>query len=102
MVRIKSTAWMVMVVGAALLQACASTRVETRPAEDRYKLISDNMGKLATGGHVSRVDWSEDGSSLTFTRENKRYRYDLNARTLETADNDQGETERPSSRPQSR
>ena len=40
----------------ALLPGChGAARVDRKSADERYKLVSDNLSKLAIGGSISRI-----------------------------------------------
>jgi hypothetical protein len=62
--------------------ANAQDRLESLPGYDRYKLISDNLNELAVGGRISRIKWSEDGSTLAFRRLEKDYTFNLATREM--------------------
>jgi hypothetical protein len=84
--------------------AFAQTPLESIPGYNRYKRIEDNLDKFAVGGRISRIKWSEDGTSLTFRRLDKDYRFDLANRELaelkeeEENNGDDADTQ-PASRP---
>ncbi len=67
-----------------LLAGCAS--VQTSSPDERYDLVRKNLGKLAVGGTVSNVKWSEDNSALFFTRGKEKFRFELGIRHLESID----------------
>src|SRR4051812_20538553 len=64
--------------------ASAEDRLENLPGYDRYKLLNDSLDKLAVGGRVTQVEWSENGRSFTFKRDHKegRFRFDLDKREV--------------------
>ncbi|MCI0363998.1 MAG: DPP IV N-terminal domain-containing protein [Phycisphaerales bacterium] len=61
------------------------------------------MDKLAVGGRISNVKWSEDGSSMSYSRSGKRYRVDLaDGASIHIAPSAEGEREGNQTRPQRR
>ena len=56
---------------------CATSRPAPEAAEQRYKLVSDSLNKLVTGGRISQIEWSDDGSTVMYTRGEQRHRFDL-------------------------
>lgn len=94
--------WLPLVIAAA---GCSSSRpaaLDFKSAEDRYRLVSENMDKLATGGRVSQVHWSEDGKSVEFTRAGQRWTCDLASHSLQKADRKEENASQPQSKPRSR
>src|SRR5688572_15294628 len=88
-----------------VVSGCASTRAERQSPDERYKRVSDAMEKLDAQGRVSRVRWSDDGTSVSFSSSDQRYRFDLSERRLEQIEKEEAETEggaasRPATRPQ--
>ena len=72
---------------------CASNRVDPAVAEARHKLISDNMSQLVTGGKITHVRWSDDGSFVNFERLDQRFHFDLASRRFAGVDqNEQGDS----------
>ena len=77
-----------LVAACVILNACTTARVvsdHSRPAFDyeEFRAASEELGRFDPGGRVSGVSWSDDGSTLSFTRLGQRYDFDLLARTLE-------------------
>jgi len=73
----------------------AQDRFETLPGYDRYKLVTDSMNKLVTGGRISRINWNEELPLLEFVRDDVKYQIDietlvLSEREVETDDGDDG------------
>jgi dipeptidyl-peptidase-4 len=81
--------------------ASAQSRLESLPGYERYKLVSDALEGLAKQGRISRVKWSDDGSTLAFHYLEKDFRFDLKTRELtEFGDGDEdASTTQPASRP---
>src|SRR5436853_5816307 len=83
-----------LMLASLVFQGCAVNRVDPAVAEARHKLIADNMDKLASGGKINRVRWSDDGTSVSYVRSDQRCRFDLVARRfMSVAQNDQDETQ---------
>ena len=55
----------------------AQDRFETLPGYDRYKLVTDSMNQLVTGGRISRINWNDEHSRLEFVRDKVKYELDL-------------------------
>ena len=55
----------------------AQDRFETLPGYDRYKLVTDSMNELVTGGRISRINWNDEHSRLEFVRDHVKYELDL-------------------------
>ncbi|MCH8260398.1 MAG: S9 family peptidase [Planctomycetes bacterium] len=55
----------------------AQDRFETLPGYDRYKLVTDSMKELVTGGRISRINWNDERSMLEFVRDDVKYELDL-------------------------
>ena len=72
-------------------QTFASDRLDARPGYDRYTFVRDNISKLARGGTISDLKWSEDGATLEFTRDETRLQLDLE--TKQTTDLEWSEEE---------
>jgi dipeptidyl-peptidase 4 len=70
--------------------APAQDRLQTMPRYDRYEKIRREIGGAVTGGNLA-VRWADDGKSFTFTRDGKRFRYDIAGRKAI----EEGEAERP-------
>ncbi len=64
----------------------AQDRFETLPSYDRYKLVTDSMNELVTGGRIGRINWNEDVSTLQFVR--AKVSYELDLETLELSERD--------------
>ena len=62
----------------------AQDRFETLPGYDRYKLVTDSMNELVTGGRISRINFNDEHSRLEFVRDNVKYELDLE--TLELSE----------------
>ena len=62
----------------------AQDRFETLPGYDRYKLVTDSMTELVTGGRISRINWNDEHSRLEFVRNDVQYELDLE--TLELSE----------------
>jgi dipeptidyl-peptidase-4 len=69
-----------LVILSHAVSGCAGPRLSRETADQRYKFISENFNKLVTGGRVTRIRWSEDGSSVSYSRGEKRFRFDLTSR----------------------
>lgn len=52
----------------------AETRFDAIPGHDKWKQVSDAMGRLAVGGRVDDVRWLADGSGVDFRRGDERLR----------------------------
>ena len=72
-------------LAAAVLCATSAAQdaLEVLPGYERYKLVADALNELSATGRVQRLEWSEDGQWLEFSRGDDRYRFDLDERTLE-------------------
>ena len=64
----------------------AQDRFETLPGYDRYKLVTDSMNELVTGGRISRINWNDEQSRLEFVRNDVKYEIDLE--TFELSERD--------------
>jgi dipeptidyl-peptidase-4 len=59
--------------------AGAQDRLKTMPGYDRFQRVAPQIrGSVKPGALV--VTWAEDGKSFEYTRDGKRYRYDVGAR----------------------
>ena len=54
----------------------AQDRLRAMPGFDRYRSIGQQIAGSVRGGTLA-VTWDRDSQSFTFTREGKRYRYDI-------------------------
>ena len=99
--RIASTMILVATLG---LTGCSASRptVSRADADARYKLVSDSIGSLVTGGRITRLNWSEDGQSFTYRRGDETFRFDLHAKAAAKIDREEASEERPASRPDRR
>jgi len=63
------------------LAASAQDRLKQLPIYSRYEKLSREISDSVKSGAIS-VAWSEDGSSFDFNKAGKRFRYQVEARTL--------------------
>ena len=70
-------------------RAAAQDRLRLMPGYERYQRIGQQIAESVRGGALA-VTWSSDGKSFEYTRERKRYRYDLSSRrAVEIGDADE-------------
>lgn len=62
--------------------ALAQNELPNMPGYDKYTWMSQNLRDLVTGGVITQVQWSEDGSSLFYQKSDKHYRVDLKNLTI--------------------
>ncbi len=53
------------------------------PGHDSFQRVRDGVRGLGSDGRVSQIEWSEDGSSMTFRRQNARSKINLNDFAIE-------------------
>ena len=82
-----------LLIAVVVVPALAGGRLDAHPRFDRYTFMRENQAKLVTGGTIRRVEWSEDGSTLTYQRDGEtKYSVDLAAGTVaETGDVEESE-----------
>ncbi|MFO0874575.1 MAG: DPP IV N-terminal domain-containing protein [Phycisphaerales bacterium] len=68
--------------------ANGETRFDALPGHDRWKAVSESMGRLAVGGRVDEVRWLADGSGVDFQRGAERMRLNFATRELAAAPSD--------------
>src|SRR5688572_17913618 len=71
-----------VVVGLIVFTACsafAQDRLKTMPGGARYERVTRGMTNLFVSGALS-VTWTNDGKAFDYSRDGKRWRYDLAAR----------------------
>ena len=57
--------------------ATAAVPVAPTPDHDRYRAAARRINGFDTGGVITRIRWSDDGATLTFTRLGERHSFDL-------------------------
>ena len=83
------------VVSAALL---AQDRLKTMPGYEQYQRVARQIPTAVKSGSLGAA-WTEGGTSIEYTRDGKRYRFDLPARQtidLGTPDDRQNGRRQPS------
>jgi dipeptidyl-peptidase-4 len=83
--------WLVIATGCAARPA----HIPAAIAEERYKLVSDHLAKLASGGRIAQVHWADDGSSVTYTRNGERFSFDLKSHVITKTAQAQPDGDRP-------
>src|SRR5436190_24314059 len=68
--------WLVFLTVAA----SAQDRLKLAPGYARYERVSRETSDSVKGGSIS-VSWNQGGASFEFSKEGKRFRYDLESRT---------------------
>ncbi|MHB8862260.1 MAG: S9 family peptidase [Pirellulaceae bacterium] len=63
--------------------AVAAEPLSQLPGYDNYRQVRDVMESLSSAGRVSRLEWAEDGDSLTFHRQETLSRINLKDLSLE-------------------
>ena len=76
----------------------AQDRFETLPGYDRYKLVTESMNKLVTGGRISRINWNDEHSRLEFVRDDVKYQIDLETLELSEQEEVEENPDRPNTR----
>jgi len=62
----------------------AQDRLKTMPGYDQYQKMSRELGGAVRSGQLS-VTWADDGKSFEYSRDGKRYRYDVATRKVAEA-----------------
>ncbi len=88
------------VVLLAVAGGCAEQKTIQLPVEsaaldhEAYQKASAKLRRFDPGGRISRVEWSDDGSTLTYRRLEETRTFDLNERKfIETAEEEEEEEE---------
>ncbi|MCH8824130.1 MAG: DPP IV N-terminal domain-containing protein [Planctomycetes bacterium] len=74
--------------------ALAQDRFETLPGYDSYKLIRSSMNQLVKGGRISKIKWSDDGSTMQYVRSGENFKIDINTREITKSDAETASEER--------
>jgi dipeptidyl-peptidase 4 len=87
-----------------VLAGCGASRATSTRAEAdaRYKLVTDTIGSLVTGGRITRLNWSDDGQSLTYRRGDDTFRFDFQAKAAVKIDADEAVEGASTTRPERR
>ena len=80
------------------VSSIAQDRFETLPGYDRYKLVTDSMNKLVTGGRISRINWNDELPLLEFVRDGVKYQIDLGTLELSEQQDVEEDEDRPNAR----
>jgi len=68
---------LVFILSSAIL--LAQDRLKTMPGYERYQKLNREMSNAVKLGALSVV-WTNDGKAFDYSRDGKRYRYDIAAR----------------------
>lgn len=60
--------------------ASGQATLQKQPGYDRYRAVQQASRELSAMGRIGRIDWSDDGSHVTFRRDGETVRFDLNRR----------------------
>jgi dipeptidyl-peptidase-4 len=60
----------------------AQDRISDLPRYERYKQVSDNLGRLVTGGSIGNVQWDACGRWMRFERGSSTWQFDLERQLL--------------------
>ena len=63
--------------------AAAEEPLAKLPGHDNFQRVRDGVRGLGSDGRVSQIEWSEDGASMTFRRQNARSKINLNDFAIE-------------------
>ena len=66
----------------AALLGNAQDRLKLVPAYERYQKLSKEPGDAVRSGALS-VTWKDGGKAFEYQKEGKRFRYDIETRTME-------------------
>jgi dipeptidyl-peptidase 4 len=76
--------WTVAVIGLAVLGLVASVsaqdRLKSDPRYERYEKVNREAGGAVSGGALS-VTWRDEGKAFEYSRDGKKFRYDIATRT---------------------
>jgi dipeptidyl-peptidase-4 len=89
-----SRALVVVAAALGLTAAAAQDRLKTAPGFDRAQRLTREAGNAISGGSLA-VSWTDDGKAFEFTREGKRYHYDVGTRRQSPADETPDAAQRP-------
>jgi len=81
------------VLGGLVVTLPAQDRLKQMPGYARYAEMAPKIARSVTRGEL-RAEWAEDGKSFTYSRDGKRYSYDVGRKTATEVQGEEGPANR--------
>ncbi|MEZ4377302.1 MAG: DPP IV N-terminal domain-containing protein [Gemmatimonadales bacterium] len=82
-----------VVLGGLVVTLPAQDRLKQMPGYARYAEMAPKIARSVTRGEL-RAEWAEDGKSFTYSRDGKRYSYDVGRKTATEVQGEEGPANR--------